>query len=247
MSAARVLVVEHEANAGAGLVGERLTAAGIEWTVVGPAAGRDVPTSVEGYDGVVVLGGTPGPTDDDAATWLPQVRALIADCLARSTPYLGICLGAQLLAVVAGGRVTEARRGPEVGVTELSLTEEALGDPLLTGLPRTTRALQWHFLEVSRLPEGSTSMCSSDLCDNQAFRVGPHAWGLQFHLEALASTAAEWAAEGEELAALGIDPATLVADVRAAEPELRAWWSAVSDRWIALVVAAAQTSRSGGS
>ena len=238
MSPARVLVVEHEQNAGAGLVGERLDAAGVAWEVVGPAAGREVPTDASGYDGVVVLGGTPGPTDDHAADWLPRVRLLIADCLTRSTPYLGICLGAQLLAVVAGGEVVEAPRGPELGLTPLRLTDHAAGDPLLDGLPAEVTALQWHYLEVSRLPAGSTTMCSSDRCENQAFRVGEVAWGLQFHLEALGSTAREWAAEGEELAALGIVPATLVEEVETAEGRLRQWWSEVSDRWIALVAAA---------
>ncbi|WP_344294150.1 glutamine amidotransferase-related protein, partial [Agromyces neolithicus] len=112
---ARVLIVEHESNAGIGLVGERIAAAGVDMVVVGPEAGGEVPESAAGFDGVVVLGGTPGPTDDDDAVWLPRVRALIADCLAREVPYLGICLGGQMLAVVAGGVVGPVRSGAEVG------------------------------------------------------------------------------------------------------------------------------------
>ena len=144
MSGVQVLVVEHEADAGAGLLGERFDAAGVPWTVVGPATGREVPTTCTGYDGVVVLGGTPGPTEDDAAAWLPRVRDLIADCLATTTPYLGVCLGAQLLAVVAGGTVSVARQGPELGVTPMRLTGHAADDPLLAGLPEELAALQWH-------------------------------------------------------------------------------------------------------
>ena len=230
----QVLVVEHEEDAGLGLVGERLALAGVEVTVVGPSAGRDVPTSVGGHDGLIVLGGRPGPTDDHVAAWLPRVRALVADSLATGTPYLGICLGAQLLAVVAGGAVREAARGPELGVTRLSMTDAASGDPLLDGLPAEVVALQWHYLEIAELPEGAVSLCSSARCDNQAFRVGS-AWGIQFHLEGLGRTAEDWAAEGDELRGLGIDPAALVREVQDAEDELRAVWSQVADRWIGVV------------
>ena len=237
----RVLVVEHERNAGAGLVGERLELAGVEVAVVGPSAGRDVPTTADGHDGVIVLGGTPGPTDDHAADWLPRVRALTEDCLRTTTPFLGICLGAQLLAVVAGGVVREAAQGPELGLTGMRFTDAVAGDPLLDGLPPTVTALQWHYLEVSDLPTGAVALCSSERCRNQAFRVGERAWGLQFHLEALAGTAEDWSAEGDELSALGIEPAALVGEVRAAEAQLRGWWSGVADRWIAVVADRAGT------
>jgi len=234
---AKVLVVEHEANAGIGLVGERLRAAGVELEVVGPEAGRPVPTTALGFDGVVVLGGTPGPTDDLEASWLPRVRALMSECLAHEVPLLGICLGAQLLAVVAGGSVGPARIAPEVGLRAMSLTDAAAGDPLLDGLPGGLAAMQWHFLEVHELPAGSVSLCASAECANQAFRVGTVAWGVQFHLEALAATAADWAAPGnEELAASGLTAEEIVGPMREHEPELRRTWSIVADRWIGIVL-----------
>ncbi|MFS0894206.1 type 1 glutamine amidotransferase [Microbacterium sp. 179-I 3D3 NHS] len=233
---ARVLVVEHEANAGIGLVGERMRAAGVEMTIVGPEAGSVVPESPEGFDGVVVLGGTPGPTDDADAAWLPRVRALIAACLERETPYLGICLGAQLLAVVAGGTVGPARAGAEVGLTPLALTDAAADDPLLRSLAPELRAMQWHFLEVHELPAGSVSLCTSDRCPNQAFRVGPAAWGAQFHLEALAATAEEWAREDSaDLRAVGMTAQEVIEPMRRDEPQLRAAWSTVADNWVGVV------------
>jgi GMP synthase-like glutamine amidotransferase len=237
-------VVEHEENAGAGLVGERIVHAGHELVVVGPAARREVPLDPTGFDGVVVLGGTPGPTDDHAADWLPRVRRLIEACLAAQTPYLGVCLGAQLLAVVAGGRVAVAERGPELGLGELRLTAGAAADPLLGGLPAELSSVQWHFLEVTELPPGSTTLCSSQRCRNQAFRVGAHAWGLQFHLEASTATAEAWTleeAELAELARLGLSGESIVAAVRARETDLRLWWSQVSDRWLDVVEQAAET------
>lgn len=233
---ARVLVVEHEANASIGLVGERITAAGIEVELVGPEAGREVPTSADGYDGVIVLGGTPGPTDDDDANWLPSVRALIADCLERTLPFLGICLGAELLAVVAGGTVGPVRRGAEIGLCRLTLTPAGTVDTLLHDLPDPIEALQWHTLEIHDLPEGSVSLCTSELCPNQAFRVGAAAWGVQFHLEALAGTAEEWAREdSEELRSAGLTTAEVVEPMRRQELALRSTWSTVTDRWLGLI------------
>jgi GMP synthase-like glutamine amidotransferase len=231
----RILVVEHEADAGAGLVGEGILLAGHEMVVVGPTAQREVPTTPAGFDGVVVLGGTPGPTDDHAAAWLPGVRRLIGACLDAETPYLGICLGAQLLAVVAGGVVARAANGPELGLGDLRLTAAAAEDPLLGGLPTEVSGLQWHFLEVAELPQGSTTLCSSDRCLNQAFRVGAHAWGMQFHLEATAATAEAWTLDDSDLGSLGLRGEQIVADVRAREADLRAWWSQLTARWLGVV------------
>jgi GMP synthase-like glutamine amidotransferase len=235
--ATRILVVEHEADAGIGLVGERIRSARAEMVTVGPETGREVPRTAQGYDGVVVLGGSPSPTDETPA-WFPEVRALLGDALDRQVPLLGICLGAQLLGLAAGGRTDRVRGGPEIGLHTLRRTEVAAGDPLLADLPETTRSLQWHSFEVRDLPPGSVALVRSDRCPHQAFRVGPVAWGLQFHLEALAGTAVAWSAgNGHELEAVGLTAADLAGQMSAAEPELRATWGSVADRWLDVVAA----------
>lgn len=232
----RVLVVEHEADAGLGLIGERLQAADVDVHVVGPDARSDVPTSASGFDGVVVLGGTPGPLEDERAPWLGPTRELMRSTLDAGIPLLGVCLGAQLLAVVAGGHVAEAARGGEVGLSAVRMTDAAASDPLLHDLPDDLRTLQWHFLEVRELPSGSVSLCTSERCSNQAFRVGESAWGLQFHLEATTRTAVDWTATGTaDLATVGLTADQVVSDVHAAEDDLRATWSIVADRWIDVV------------
>ena len=231
----RILVVEHEADAGIGLVGEQVIAAGAEFVAVGPETGREVPRTAEGYDGVVVLGGSPSPTDETPA-WFPNVRALIGDCLDREVPLLGVCLGAQLLGLAAGGRADRVRGCAEIGVYPLWRTDAADNDPLFGDLPETTRSLQWHSYEVRDLPPGSVTLVSSERCANQAFRVGSSAWACQFHLEALAHTPAAWSVgHGDELAGVGLTADELTAQMTAAEPELRATWAPVADRWLAVV------------
>jgi GMP synthase-like glutamine amidotransferase len=233
----RILVVEHEADAGIGLVGERIGAARAQMVAVGPETGREVPRTAEGYDGVVVLGGSPSPTDE-TPDWFPNVRALLGHCLDREVPLLGICLGAQLLGLAAGGRTDRVPGGAEIGVPTLWRADAAAGDPLLGDLPATSRSLQWHSFEVRDLPPGSVALVRSERCAHQAFRVGRVAWGLQFHLEALAGTAVAWSAGfGDELSAVGLTAEELTAQMRAAEPELRATWAPVADRWLAVVAA----------
>lgn len=237
----RILVVQHEDDAGPGLVGERLTAAGCAVTVASPpGVVRDahaIPETPDTFDGVVVLGGTPGPADDGPAPWLPTVRRLIGSCLDRDVPVLGICLGAQLLALVAGGAVRRLAAGPEIGVAPLWLCDAAFSDALFSGSEPPLQAVQWHELEVAELPPGARLLCRGDVCTNQAFRVGHSAWGLQFHLEVLPDGVVAWARSGaEDLRRAGVRPTDLVADVQAAESGLRSLWSPVADRWIAVCI-----------
>jgi GMP synthase-like glutamine amidotransferase len=236
MSTLRVLVVEHERTVPAGLLGERLRAAGCTVQTVGPDAGAPVPLAPDGVDGVLLLGGSMGPTDDALAPWLPDVRALIAACLERGTPLLAICLGAELLAHVAGGAVARIPAGPEIGLTPVRPLPPAADDLVLRRMPATAEAVQWHSLEASALPDGAVVLASSDRCANQAFRIGDTAWGVQFHPEVDADITAGWARnEAADLAEAGLEADQVVSAVRSAEPRLRATWTALADDWIAVV------------
>ena len=184
---ARALIVQHAAHEGLGRLLEWLPAAGLDVHPIHPYLGHRVPPSVEG-DALVVLGGPMGVLDDSAAPWLPATRDLLATAIDDGVPTLGICLGAQLLAVAAGGEVLQGSAGPELGFGEVTV---AVGDELLSAgsLP----VVQWHYDAVTRLPEGATLLASSALYDVQAFRLGEVAWGLQFHIEATVDMVREWA------------------------------------------------------
>lgn len=231
---ARILVVEHEANAGGGLVGRRVTHAGMEMVTVGPETDdTTIPTEASAYDGVIVLGGTPGPAEDDVAPWLPNVRALISWCLENEKPYFGVCLGGQILAYVSGGSVGDVRQGPEVGLKTITAEENAVMDPVFAGLGHTSRAVQWHWLEIHTPPPDAVILASSPQCPVQAFRVGESAWGTQFHLEANSDTVRDWArGDREDLHSLGLTPQGLIAETLEADAYLEETWSPIIDKWV---------------
>ncbi|MFE5542376.1 type 1 glutamine amidotransferase [Streptomyces sp. NPDC056534] len=241
---AAVLVVQHEEDAGAGLVGERLARAGLRLDVVRAWEGEALPADLDGHAGLLVLGGSVNCEDDDAAPWLPGVRALVREAVGGEVPLLGICLGGQIVAHALGGSVTPRPQGPELGAVPLRRLPAATDDPVLGGVPDGALAAQWHWDDVDRLPPGAVPLLTGDSCSHQAFRVGGACWAVQFHPEADGATVAEWAAEdGERLRASGIDPEALVAGGRDAEPALRTVWGAVAEAWGALVRARADTGR----
>ncbi len=224
-----VLVIEHEPGAGAGRVGQWLRASGVRLRVCRPYAGQTVPERVDA-DGLLVLGGSSGATEDEDAPWLPATRALIRQAVADAVPTWGICLGAQLLAVALGGEVARGEAGPEIGVGVLRRTGEP--DPVFGDLPVTSRAAQFHQDAVTRLPEGAVRLLEGEVYPVQAFRVGECAWGVQFHPEVGAEQMAAWAREVPEmLAQAGRAEAELVEEMVCAQDELDATWEPAARRW----------------
>ncbi|MFE5716255.1 type 1 glutamine amidotransferase [Streptomyces sp. NPDC056501] len=231
-----VLVIQHEEDAGPGLVGDHLVRVGLRLDVVRAWRGEPLPEDLRGHAGLLVLGGSVNCRDDGAAPWLPRVRTLVREAVAGEVPLLGICLGGQIVADALGGSVATRPRGPELGAVPLRRLAAAEGDPVLGGVPEGARAAQWHWDEVDRLPAGAVPLLTGEDCPYQAFRVGSVGWGLQFHPEVESGTVARWAeADDAQVRADGGDPVAVVASVREAEPELRTVWGAVSGAWGAVV------------
>jgi GMP synthase (glutamine-hydrolysing) len=215
----------------------RFAAAGIDVRVVEAHAGVPVPAPDEVGDGLVVLGGPFSVRDDEAAPWLPDLRALLA---AVTVPTLGICLGAQLLAVARGGRVqVTAPPGREGGVVDVRWRPEAESDPVLGPVAaladarHATPALTWHSDAVVDLPDGAAWLGSTPMYPYQAFRAGS-AWGVQFHPEWSIESVVALVEDGDEPSADAVRAA-----YAARADEIDAAGDALADAFVAHVLATA--------
>lgn len=227
----RVLVVQNSKGSGPRRLTRWLADAGVTADVV--PAWEGLPRTLDGYDGVVLLGGGYLPDDDAEHPWLPGERALTAEALERAVPLLGICLGEQLLAHVAGGEVTARSGETERGMCALEVLPAAAGDPILGRFaPGTLWMLQNHEDSVTALPPGATLLATSAECRVQAFRVGHAAWGLQFHPEAPPDAILRW--DEAALADQGLDRAALAAAAKEHAEENEAGSRAVVRAWASL-------------
>ena len=196
-------------------------------------SGGQVPDTADGFDGIILLGGGFMPDDYERAPWLSQERALTVDAIRSGTPLLGICLGAQLLAQVAGGVVKASEGAPEWGSTMIDLLPAADKDPVFAGIRSTVPMIEHHRDRITDLPEDAVHLAASDACPIQAFRVGSAAWGVQFHPEQYAARLSTW--DSDALARSGVDLGELVETAAANEPEAeRASWQLLT-AWVAVV------------
>jgi GMP synthase-like glutamine amidotransferase len=147
------------------------------------------------YDAIMVFGGAMHPDQDAEHPWLPVEAEFIRGALDERVPLLGVCLGSQLIARAAGAGVRPAA-APEVGWHAVELTGAGRDDPLIGVLPDRVDAFQWHYYTFG-LPAGATLLATSAVSD-QAFRIGDHAWAMQFHAEVTREMVETWLAEGEQ-------------------------------------------------
>ncbi|OLF06738.1 type 1 glutamine amidotransferase [Actinophytocola xanthii] len=198
-----LLVIQPDAQDPPGPLGDWLTAAGADLHLVTPST---LPADLAGHAGLVVLGGEMGATDDLDYPWLADVRRLLAEAVTRQLPTLAICLGAQLLAVAAGGTVARGADGPEIGPALVAKRDLGWTDPLFAELPLMPDVLQFHSDVVERLPPNTALLAAATRYPNQAFRIGRCGYGLQFHIETTTDTVLAWArdhADEAEFAAPG--------------------------------------------
>jgi GMP synthase-like glutamine amidotransferase len=234
-SAARLhlAVLAHESETGLGAFAAELDANDVGYDVLSTTKGA-LPDHDE-FDGAIALGGSLGADDPR----LLETRRWIRDSVRSGLPFLGVCLGGQLLAAALGARVRRDR--PEAGVHDIFLTEAGERDPLFAGLPRRLEVFGWHE-DAFDLPPGAVPLAGSLVCTYQAFRFGAAAYALQFHPEVRADDLAGWrAVEGyRNLAArTGADFGTLSTALRRAAPALDALVEQLLERWLHVVAAVA--------
>jgi GMP synthase-like glutamine amidotransferase len=193
----RLLVIQPDERDPIGPLGEWLAGAGADLDLRRP---DDLPESTVGYAGFVCLGGHMGAYDDAAYPWLAQVKRLLSEAVTRQLPTLAICLGAQLLAVAAGGRVRPGPDGPEVGPLLVAKRDVGWQDPLFADMPFMPDVLQFHSDVITQLPPNSSLLAASTLYPNQAFRIGRAVYGIQFHIETTTELVESWAANAPDTA-----------------------------------------------
>jgi GMP synthase (glutamine-hydrolysing) len=235
-----LVVVVHSTDPPARL-GQWLRDAGLELDERHLSAGDQLPEHLDGFDGMVVLGGPQSALDDEhTSPELVGVRELLREALVADFPTLAVCLGAQLLAQAGGGRVRKGIDGPEVGALLVAKRDAADSDPVFGPLPLTPDVMQFHHDEISELPADATLLASSPMYANQAFRVGRHVYGLQFHIETTPEVIHEWAARDVVgVAASPWDRETICRLSDEAHPHIEEAWAPFAGRFADLVRARA--------
>lgn len=182
----KLLISRHVPCEGPGYLGEILKQKGIDHHTVKVDAGEALPETLDGYDGLVLMGGP--MSVNDALPWIPSALSLIRQAQGHDMPVLGHCLGGQLIAKALGGEVT-ANPVSEIGW----LPVQQVADPhgWLTGLPSQFDAFHWHG-ETFSLPQGASRLLASQDCNNQAFVMG-RTLAMQCHIEVTARMVPEWA------------------------------------------------------
>ena len=179
--ARRVLVIRHSEIDQPGCFGDVMAAAGIAWQPCDPWQGEPFP-ALEDFDAVLAMGGPQQADEEHLHPWLGTEKALLREAVARGMPVLGVCLGCQLLADAHGGTVAPLAE-MEVGIVDFALNAAGRSDPLFAGLPDAPLTMQWHLNAVTALPGRAVLLASSPACAVQAYRLGPRAYGVQFHME----------------------------------------------------------------
>ena len=154
--------------------------------------------NLDPYDAMIVMGGPMDTWQEETFPWLkPEKEAIHKFVCINKKPYLGLCLGAQLLSEVIGGKVRKMKI-PEIGVLKVSIKDNK---SIFYGLNKDLKVLQWHSYEACNLPANANLLASSPECKVQAFSFDK-AFGLQFHVEQTNETVPQWACVPEYKSAL---------------------------------------------
>jgi GMP synthase (glutamine-hydrolysing) len=181
-------VIRHVAIEDLGYLGEGLSRNGIRFEYLdGDSLADDDLPEVET---LIVLGGPMGAYETQRYPYLSAVIELIRRQLRDERPVLGICLGAQLVAAAAGARVYPGAKGKEIGWAEVELSGSGTGDPLWKGFPRRFTTFHWHG-DTFDLPDGAERLAHTEKYI-QSFRLGSHAYGVQFHPEVVPNQLESW-------------------------------------------------------
>jgi len=199
-----ILVLQHIAIEDPGYIKDLMDADGWQLTQIELDEGESIPADLGNFDAMLCMGGPMDTWMEDEHPWLigekKRIREWVVDL---QKPFLGFCLGCQLLGEVLGGKVVKSEP-PEIGVLDIRMTPAARQDLLFGDYPESIKAVQWHSYEVRDLETntGVTVLGSSDSTPYQIFKYRDHAYAVQFHVEVRADTVMQWGCIPEYRAAL---------------------------------------------
>jgi GMP synthase (glutamine-hydrolysing) len=191
----KVVIIKHVENEGPGMIENFLKDHGWELQVIDLSHGEKLPDDFDNIAAVIMLGGSMNVYEESTYPFLKDEDNFITRILIEEIPFLGICLGAQLLAKACGAIISGSPQ-KEIGWYHIKFTENGKRDSLFQGLPQKIPVFQWHE-DTFEIPKKGVLLAESVVCKNQAFRVGNNAYGFQFHIEVTEEMVECWM-KGEE-------------------------------------------------
>jgi len=188
-----ILIVKHIDIEGPGTFGDFLKSKGEPYQIVELGAGEPLPDDPKKFKAVIVLGGPMNVDEEDKYSFLKPENEFIQKVLKAEIPYLGICLGSQLLAKAAGAKVVKSPV-KEIGWYTVELTKDGQQDPLFKGYNPADPIYHWHG-DMFQIPSNGKLLARASGCPHQAMKVGKNAYGLQFHVEVTDKSIKEWCDE----------------------------------------------------
>ncbi len=232
--APRVLVLQHADPEHPGLIADAVREIGGTFETVRGDLGQSVPESLDGYSGLIIMGGPQSVYEEDKFPYLRAEKALAREAIDNSIPLIGVCLGSQIIADVLGSEVHPSG-GVEIGWKDVTRSPEIAADPVLSSLPQTFTPLHWHG-DVYDLPDGAIPIGSSEMTPCQGFTYGETTYALLFHLEMTEKQITDMATLfPEDVRRGGLEPETLLSQTPAHAAALKSAATEVFTRWAKLL------------
>jgi len=189
-----VIVLQHIKIEDPGYIKDLMLLDNVNLTTIELDEGEKIPNDLNKFDAMFCMGGPMDTWMEDKYPWLIEEKKKIKNFVVDlQKPYLGFCLGCQLLGEVVGGKVVKSNPA-EIGMMDINFSNKKNNDSLFSSFPNKIKSLQWHSYEVNNLESNKdvTILASSPITKYQIFKYKNHAYGIQFHIEIKDTTVNEW-------------------------------------------------------
>tara|TARA_B100000965_G_scaffold252033_2_gene212026 strand:- start:433 stop:1155 length:723 start_codon:yes stop_codon:yes gene_type:complete len=189
-----IIVLQHIKIEDPGYIKDLMINDNINLTTIQLDEGDKIPQDLEAFDAMFCMGGPMDTWMEKDYPWLVEEKKKIKEFVVKlKKPYLGFCLGCQLLGEVVGGNVVRSNPS-EIGILDINFIDSKKDDRIFSSFPDRIKSLQWHSYEVQDLETNNDVklIASSDITKYQIFKYQSHAYGIQFHIEIKDTTVNEW-------------------------------------------------------